>query len=230
LTNLRKSNIILISNLDILKSNLKGMNIMGFEKVHKIEEYLNQIELHEIKDVYRKIEQRYKALIQQAGLQNVKCFTGDNEDFLTELRRAIKRAVEINFIVSFLLESGVRLIIEDLIEAKKRGSKIRIVTGRYLNITQPSALYLIRQALGNYVDLRFYKFEEKSFHPKAYIFEYENDDGEVFIGSSNISEQALCGGIEWNYKIEKKTNYDDFLFFKNEFLNIFHNQSIDRGN
>lgn len=200
---------------------------MGFEKVHKIEEYLNQIELHEIKDVYRKIEQRYKALIQQAGLQNVKCFTGDNEDFLTELRRAIKRAVEINFIVSFLLESGVRLIIEDLIEAKKRGSKIRIVTGRYLNITQPSALYLIRQALGNYVDLRFYKFEEKSFHPKAYIFEYENDDGEVFIGSSNISEQALCGGIEWNYKIEKKTNYDDFLFFKNEFLNIFHNQSIE---
>ena len=35
------------------------------------------------------------------------------------------------------------------------------------------------------------------FHPKSYIFEYE-EDGDVFIGSSNKSSSALTTGIEWN--------------------------------
>lgn len=92
---------------------------MEFEKLPEIDKHINQTDLDEIKDIYRKIEQRYEKLTQQAGFQNIKCFTGGNENFLTELRKAIQKAVEINIIVSFLLESGVRLIIEDLIEAKK---------------------------------------------------------------------------------------------------------------
>ncbi|WDC85592.1 phospholipase D-like domain-containing protein [Caloramator sp. mosi_1] len=123
------------------------------------------------------------------------------------------------------MESGIRLILDELILAKNRGAKIRIITGKYLNITQPSALYLLKDRLGDYVDLRFYKQENISFHPKAYIFDYENG-GDIFIGSSNLSESALISGVEWNYRIEKTTNPQDFKEFKNEFFRIFEENTI----
>ncbi|MEZ0537675.1 DEAD/DEAH box helicase family protein [Caldicellulosiruptoraceae bacterium PP1] len=195
------------------------------EKINIIKDYLQQAEMDQIKDIYKNIEEIYKRLLSNNGIQIKKCFTGGNVDFLTELKKAFKNAVEINIIVSFLLESGVRLIIEDLIEARNRNCKIRIITGKYLNITQPSALYLIKNKLGDYVDLRFYRHEDISFHPKAYLFKYVDGGEELFIGSSNISESALTYGIEWNYRLEKTTNYQDFMFFKEEFLKIYNYNS-----
>jgi len=105
------------------------------------------------------------------------------------------RAVQIDMIVSFLMESGVRMILDDLEQALKRGVKIRILTGNYLGITQPEALCLIKDRLGDRVDLRFYNEKERSFHPKAYIFR-RKDLGEIYIGSSNVSRSALTSGIE----------------------------------
>ena len=69
---------------------------------------------------------------------------------------SMMRAKRIDIVVSFLMESGVKLILSDLKGALDRGAKVRILTGNYLGITQPSALYLIRKELGDCVDLRFY--------------------------------------------------------------------------
>ena len=67
------------------------------------------------------------------------------------------KAKQIDIIVSFLMESGVRMLLNDMKRALDRGVKIRILTGNYLKITQPSALYLIKSELGDRVDLRLYK-------------------------------------------------------------------------
>ena len=45
-----------------------------------------------------------------------------------------------DIIVSFLMESGVKMLIAELENALKRGAKIRILTGNYLGITEPSAI------------------------------------------------------------------------------------------
>ncbi len=153
------------------------------------------------------------------------CITGDNDFLLPKLREAFKKAKYIDIIVAFLMESGVKLIAEDLKEAIERGASIRILTGNYLNITQPQALFLLKDALSDKVDLRFYNVPNKSFHPKAYIFEYE-EDGDIFIGSSNISKSALTSGIEWNYRISKDSNEKDFQKYKDTFENLFNNYSI----
>ena len=116
-----------------------------------------------------------------------------------QLKMSMREANRIDMVVSFLMESGVKMILADLKAALKRGVKIRILTGNYLGITQPSALYLIKKELGSQVDLRFYNEKERSFHPKAYIFHYEKMS-EIYIGSSNISKSALTSGIEWNYR------------------------------
>lgn len=100
------------------------------------------------------------------------------------------------------MESGVRLLEADLRNIKEKKIPIRILTGNYLNITQPQALYLLKDILGDQVDLRFYNEPQRSFNPKAYIVEYEQG-GDIFVGSSNISKSALTSGIEWNYRVEK---------------------------
>ena len=61
------------------------------------------------------------------------------------------KANKIDIIVSFLMESGVRMLLKDLRAALDRGVQVRILTGNYLGITQPSALYLIKKELGNLV-------------------------------------------------------------------------------
>ena len=86
-----------------------------------------------------------------------------------QLKMSMQKADRIDIIVSFLMESGVRMILEDLKAALDRGADIRILTGNYLGITQPSALYLIKKELGNQVDLRFYNEKERFIQSRIYF-------------------------------------------------------------
>lgn len=94
--------------------------------------------------------------------------TGDKDarmQLYYQLSRSLRGAESVDIIVSFLMESGVKMIVKDLENALKRGAKIRILTGNYLGITQPSALYMIKRELGEQIDLRFYNEKNRSFHP-----------------------------------------------------------------
>ncbi|MBM6819328.1 DEAD/DEAH box helicase family protein [Clostridium saudiense] len=151
--------------------------------------------------------------------------TGDKDHLYPKLKQSFKTATTIDIIVSFLMESGVKLLLQDLKEALNRGVKIRILTGNYLKITQPQALYLLKSELKNQVDLRFYNNPNKSFHPKAYMF-HNPIDSEIYIGSSNISRGALTSSIEWNYRLLKSTAPNDFKVFYDTFEELFNNHSL----
>ncbi|QXE20680.1 DEAD/DEAH box helicase family protein [Clostridium sp. 001] len=157
-------------------------------------------------------------------IENSNCITGDTNYLLPKLKESFKKAISIDIIVAFLMESGVKLLKEELKEVVNKSIPIRILTGNYLNITQPQALYMLKDIMGDKVDLRFYNIPNKSFHPKAYIFEYEKD-GDLYVGSSNISRSALTSGIEWNYRLNKDKNIDDFNSFKSTFEDLFLNNS-----
>ncbi len=64
------------------------------------------------------------------------------------------------------MESGVKLLVNDIKAAVERGARVRILTGNYLNITQPAALYMLRRELGDAVSVRFYNVPNKSFIQK----------------------------------------------------------------
>lgn len=168
--------------------------------------------------------------IENDGLQieYTDVMTGDknrNRFLYYQLKMSMSKANKIDIIVSFLMESGVRMILKDLKAALDRGVPVRILTGNYLGITQPSALCLIKKELGNRVDLRFYNDAKRSFHPKSYIFHYENV-GEIYIGSSNISRSALTSGIEWNYRFNSLEDKKNFTLFYDTFIDLFENHSI----
>ncbi|OOM14497.1 DEAD/DEAH box helicase family protein [Clostridium saccharobutylicum] len=150
--------------------------------------------------------------------------TGGENPLYIKLKESIKHAKAIDIVVSFLMDSGVKMILNDLKEAIDRKVSIRILTGSYLNITSPTALYMIKRELKDKIDLRFYNVHNKSFHPKSYIFHNENDS-EIYIGSSNLSKGALTNSIEWNYRFLRSQNTEDFNAFYGEFENLFNNYS-----
>ena len=154
--------------------------------------------------------------------------TGDRDKRMYlyyQLIGSLKKAVSVDIIVSFLMESGVKMLLKELDNALNRGARIRILTGNYLGITQPSALYLIKRKLGDRVDLRFYNEKNRSFHPKSYIFHYV-DHSEIYIGSSNVSRSALTSGIEWNYRFSSRTDQKNYEIFFKTFEDLFENHSI----
>ena len=154
--------------------------------------------------------------------------TGDRDKrryLYYQLTHSMRKADRIDIIVSFLMESGVKMLLEELKQAMKRGATVRILTGNYLGITQPSALYLIKHELGELVDLRFYREKDRSFHPKSYIFHYP-DHSEIYIGSSNISRSALTSGIEWNYRFSSYKDPENYEKFYQTFEDLFQNHSI----
>ena len=142
-----------------------------------------------------------------------------------QLIQSLKKADSVDIIVSFLMESGVKMLLEELDNALKRGAKIRILTGNYLGITQPSALYLLKKKLGSRVDMRFYNEKDRSFHPKSYIFHYRGYN-DIYIGSSNISRSALTSGIEWNYRFSSVSDPKNYEKFYQAFEELFEHHSI----
>lgn len=154
--------------------------------------------------------------------------TGEKKEkyLFWQLEISMAHAKRIDLIVSFLMESGVKMLLPQLKQAQKRGVPIRILTGNYLGITQPSALYLLRSELGDQIDLRFYADSHRSFHPKAYFF-YADKESRVFIGSSNISRSALTSGIEWNYCLSSVVDKQAFDQFYASFEDLFYNKSVE---
>ncbi len=151
--------------------------------------------------------------------------TGRNGNLYEHLRAEIAKATEIKFIVSFLMESGVRLLARDLKKKALQGVPVKIVTGTYLGITEPSALYLLKKELGNLVDIRFYQNTSVSFHTKTYILK-QSGGGAVFIGSSNLSRSALTTGVEWNYRLYESMSPVDFKAFDESFDRVFREESV----
>lgn len=176
-------------------------------------------------DEIKKLDKVLEKEIDYNTITTSNSITGDKDHIYPKLKQSFKTATTIDIIVSFLMESGVKLLLQDLKEALNRGVKIRILTGNYLKITQPQALYLLKSELKDKVDLRFYNNPNKSFHPKAYMF-HNPIDSEIYIGSSNISRGALTSSIEWNYRFLKSTAPNDFKVFYDTFEDLFNNHSL----
>ena len=134
---------------------------------------------------------------------------GPKHHFLPKLCHAIHRSTHIDMAVAFVKTTGLNLLLPDLLNVLQRAAdpaRVRILTSDYLDITDPEALrkMILLQDFGTQV--RIYESKGSSFHMKAYLFAGCDKSGEhwgrAFIGSSNISRQALQDGLEWNYQID----------------------------
>jgi len=159
----------------------------------------------------------------EGASMNGRVYTGRNQDLIDSLNEDIKSSVTIKIIVSFIMESGVKLIEESIASAIRSGAKIEILSGTYLGITEPAALYRLKGLLQDSGEIRIFK-GKNSFHPKGYYI--EGDKGRrVYVGSSNISQMGLVKGLEWNYIIEEKYDCESLERFESAFDVLFEEES-----
>jgi len=153
--------------------------------------------------------------------------SGGNDPFLPKLLDAINTAKKISFTVAFVRQAGLLLIFDALKEALQRKVDIRILTGDYLNVTEPSALRMLLLLQEAGAEVRVFEAKNRqSFHMKAYIFTFQDQSGErsgcAYIGSSNISSSALQQGLEWNLMVSQEENPERFDEFCRKFEEIFN--------
>mgnify|MGYP000179168495 CR=1 FL=1 len=100
-----------------------------------------------------------------------------------------------DFSVAFITMGGLSTLYQVFRNLNERGIKGRILTTDYLQFNDPNALKWLLDNTNH--ELRIC---EERFHTKGYIF-YKADEVTTFVGSSNLTQEALCINKEWNLRI-----------------------------
>ncbi len=127
--------------------------------------------------------------------------TERKEKVITSIKQEMETCDEFMFSVAFVNSGGVNALAQEFRNLDRRGVKGRIIASQYQNFTEPAALRSLLKN-GN-VDIRIITEDVSNMHSKCYIFRH-GDVYDVIIGSSNLTNSALCENIEWNLKINSK--------------------------
>ncbi len=156
---------------------------------------------------------------------------GRYQHFLPHLCASISRAREVDMAVAFVKSTGLKLLLPDLLSAlgrKQRPARVRVLTSDYMDITDPEALRSLMLLQERGAQVRVFESAGSSFHLKAYIFTYvlgeSSRQGTAFIGSSNISRQALQDGLEWNYRVDYPSD-NGFFEAQSRFEELFRHKN-----
>ncbi len=159
---------------------------------------------------------------------------GEADPLLPYLAREFAASDAADIAVGFVMGSGVGRLVSHLREFLDRGGRLRLLTGDYLDVTDPDALVRLLDLEG---DRQLRVFETRraealhthprpepalSFHPKSYLFQRREGTGVAFVGSSNLSESALLTGIEWNYRTVSSAEGNAFSEVRTAFEQLFH--------
>ncbi|MFO0647396.1 MAG: DEAD/DEAH box helicase family protein [Polyangiales bacterium] len=134
-------------------------------------------------------------------------YAGDAPALWDGLRPRFMDAVEIDVVVAYLTVGGVALVAPTLRRALDAGCRLRILAGCYLGGTRPDALKALRGVTASYGHalVRFVEDPTRHFHPKVYHVVSRDGAVSLFVGSSNLSRDALTGraeSVEWNLSLD----------------------------
>lgn len=149
---------------------------------------------------YPDLAKRLEEMMPMKGLVNGALFTGKGMKMYTELQKEITSADEVRLMVSFIKKRGLALILPQLKEFTNRGGQLKVITTTYMKATDYEAVVELAQLKNTEIKITYDETSER-LHAKAYIFLRNTGFNTAYIGSSNLSEQALDTGAEWNVKV-----------------------------
>ena len=152
------------------------------------------------KSDYADLAKRLEEIMPIKGLVNGALFTGKGTKLYTELQKEIVSADEILLMVSFIKKRGLALILPQLKEFTNKGGQLKVITTTYMQATDYEAVTQLAALKNTEIKITYDATSER-LHAKAYIFLRNTGFNTAYIGSSNISEQALDTGAEWNVKV-----------------------------
>ena len=120
---------------------------------------------------------------------------------LDEIINQFENCEEFIISIAFITFSGVVCILEVLRQLKVKGIKGKILTGCYLNFTEPKAL----EKLLEFDNIELKILNNENFHAKGFFFRNE-DSWQIILGSSNLTQSALTINNEWNLLFKTTLN------------------------
>ena len=127
------------------------------------------------------------------------------ENLLIQLKRELASCDRVDWLVSFIKLTAVKMLQSDIEGFLDRGGEMRVATTAYMGATDPSAVELLaaisRQHQGR-MRIRFSReVDATRLHAKAYIHHRDSGFGSAYVGSANLSRPALTEGLEWTVRL-----------------------------
>lgn len=188
----------------------KIIHLLKDELAHQdFEDDLINVEAKILSAIFLKIdagfsdfEKHLKHITPYSRLSHSELFTGSNSGISleSEIKKEILSADKINFLVSFIKWTGIRIFEKELLDFTERGGKLQIITTSYMGATDLKAVEFLSSLKNTEVKVS-YNTDHERLHAKAYLFYRNTGFHTGYIGSSNLSRSALTNGLEWNLKI-----------------------------
>lgn len=154
----------------------------------------------------------------------------DGYPFLEALKQDLENADKFDLAVAFITEAGLSELRHYLEDLFYREGSLRLLTGDYMDVTEPRALHQILDWTEEYpglVQARVFVTKPLGFHPKAYVI-HRDQHSTAYIGSSNLTKHALLSGIEWNQRFSAGIGDSTLQQIKFEFDVLFsHKNTIE---
>ena len=135
-------------------------------------------------------------------LSDAALLTASHEDpnLAHELRRELESADRVDLICAFIKWRGLRLLEGALEDLAERGANLRVITTTYMGATERHALDELASRYNAEIRIN-YETNATRLHAKAWLFRRNTGFHTAYVGSSNLSRQALLDGLEWNVRL-----------------------------
>ena len=175
---------------------------------------------------YPDIAAYLKEIVPVTRLSHSSLFTGSGITLESELRREIMTADEVCLLVSFIKDSGLNQLIDQMRQVTEHGKRLRVITSTYMQATDYKAVKRLAQLKKTEVKIS-YDSEADRLHAKSYIFLRNTGFHTAYIGSSNMSKAALENGLEWNLKVTQVEMPEVLRQITNSFDGYWHNENFE---
>ena len=142
---------------------------------------------------------------------------------LTEISKSLENYTAAYFAVAFLKMSGFTNLSKQFNRFLEKGGCLKIITGQYFALTEPKALYALKNLFKKFPNAKLYlaktDIASSVFHPKLYLFK-SIEGCRIISGSANLTQGGLVSNKETSILIECSESEDFWVDSKNYFENL----------